>query len=248
MVFGKKKRKKSKKTEPAKCPSSSDQFNKLLADAQAAAACDSTCQRNKKIDDLRKKYEYAKGHMNPKMINEAEKHFFIFAKGQRVYNEMHEAKLKIQGHAVAKEVATNFKTAEHKIMDDIKNYNVLILNFPNVLDLYKTYKKQNIVLKKKIRDDGNDILTNERKTHYENQGSDALDTFFYVLTILFIIILIVFLVYVFKFRTDMPIMTKMGMFIGMIVLYFLSPYVLSAIIMAIYAIYGILPKNVHLTV
>jgi len=114
--------------------------------------------------------------------------------------------------------------------------------------LYKKYKAENLLLKKKIKDEGNDILTNERKTFYENQGQTTLNTVFYVLTVLYIICLVAFLIFVFAFPSDLKLMSKLGIFVGLIVLYFLSPYILSFIVSVAYFIYNALPKNVHLSV
>jgi hypothetical protein len=224
------------------------QFNNMLNDAKERVSCDSSCQHRRKASELKKRYEFAKTHMNSDMINQAQKNFIVFAKGQPVYDEMHYEQLKRQAQIIGKAIADKFHKEATQIVSDIKSYAVLLLNYPNVLALFKTYTRENIAMKKRIKEDGNDILTNERKTFYESQGNETLNTFYYVLTIIYIIVLLVFLGCIFKMPSEMGLMVKLGIFVGLIVLYFVSPYILSAIISSIYYIYSIMPKDVHLTV
>jgi hypothetical protein len=224
------------------------QFNNMLNDAKQRVSCDSSCQHRRKAAELKKKYEFAKTHMNDKMIHQAQKNFIVFAKGQPVYDEIHDAQLRRQAQQIGKAIIDKFHTESSKIVSDIKSYAVLLLNYPNVLDLFNTYKRENVAMKKQIKEDGNDILTNERKTYYETQGNETLTTFFYVLTIIYIIVLLVFLGCTFAMPSEMNLVLKLGIFVGLIVLYFVSPYILSAIVSAIYYIYSIMPKDVHLTV
>ena len=228
--------------------SQTDHFNTLLDNARERVSCDSECQHRKKADELRKKYEFAKIHMNTEFKREAEKDYIVFAKGQQVYNDVLDEQLKEKALEIGTKIIDKFNEAGKKITTDINSYTVMLLNYKNVLDLYKTYKKENLALKKQIKEDSNDILTNERKTYYENQGNETLNTFYYVLIVIYIIILIVFLGCIFTMPSELKLMVKLGIFIGMILLYFVSPYILSAIIAGIYYIYSKMPKNVHLTV
>ena len=224
------------------------QFNNMLNEAKQRMSCDSACQHRKKATELKKKYEFAKTHMNSDMINRAEKNFIVFAKGQPVYDELHNEQLRRRAQKIGEKIIENFNKEAIKIVSDIKSYAMLLLNYPNVLDLFNTYTKENIALKKQIKEDGNDILTNERKTYYETQGNETLNSFYYVLTIIYIIVLIVFLGCMFLMPSGMNLMVKLGVFVGLIVLYGVSPYVLSAVVTSVYFIHSKLPKNVHLTV
>ena len=227
-----------------------DHFNTLLDQARETVSCDPACQHRKKAQELKDKYmTMLKDEKTlPEDIRKAEKSFIVFTQGQNVYNDVLDNQLKNKAQQITTTIVDNFNKDGKKITTDINSYNVLLLNYKNVLDLYKTYKSENVELKKNIQEEGNDMLTNERKTYYENQGYTTLNTFYYVLTIIYIIILIVFLGSIFMFPSEMKMMVKFGILVGLIVLYFISPYLLSTIISIVYFIYNKLPKNVHLTI
>uniref|UniRef100_A0A6C0LLZ6 Uncharacterized protein n=1 Tax=viral metagenome TaxID=1070528 RepID=A0A6C0LLZ6_9ZZZZ len=233
-----------------KAPTQVDHFNKLIDQANERNSCDEQCQYLKKSTELKEKYMQSiqNKKTSSHQIEEAQQNYIVFTKGRPVYDEVLDDELTKKAQEIGKHIETSFGKETKKIIADIHSYNVLLLNHKNLIDLYKKYKAENLLLKKKIKDEGNDILTNERKTFYENQGQTTLNTVFYVLTVLYIICLVAFLIFVFAFPSDLKLMSKLGIFVGLIVLYFLSPYILSFIVSVAYFIYNALPKNVHLSV
>jgi len=227
-----------------------DHFNTILDQARESVSCDAACQYRKKAQDLKDKYmNMLQGEKTlPEDLRKAEKNYIVFTKGQNAYNDVLDNQLKNKAQQITSTILDNFNKDGNKITTDINSYNVLLLNYKNVLDLYKRYKSENDELKKNIQEEGNDILTNERKTYYENEGYTTLNTFYYVLTIIYIIVLIVFLGSIFMFPSEMKMMVKFGILFGLIILYFISPYLLSTIVSIVYFIYNKLPKNVHLTI
>ena len=223
-----------------------DQFNKLLEQAKEQISCDAACQYRKTAQELKDKYD---AQLNCKKgIDEAEKNYIVFTKGQNVYDDILDERLNDKAEQINSSYLYNFDKDGKKITTDINSYNVLLMNYKNVLDLYEKYKNENNELKKKIQEEGNDSLTNERKTYYEEQGYTTLHTFYYVLSVIYIIILITFFVSIFMFPSDMRMLSKFGILAGLIVLYYISPYLLSFIVSVLYFIYNRLPKNVHLTI
>ena len=227
-----------------------DHFNTLLDRANELNACDQQCQFLKKSAELKEKYMQSiqNKKTSTQQIEEAQQNYIVFAKGQPVYDDVLDEELTKKARKIGKHIETSFGKETKKIITDIHSYNALLLSYRNLIDLYKKYKVENQLLKRKIKDEGNDILTNERKTFYEDQGQETLKTVFYVLTVLYIVCLVAFLIFAFAFPSDLELMSKIGIFIGLIVLYFACPYILSFIISTAYFIYKILPKNVHLTV
>ena len=227
-----------------------DHFNTLLDQARESISCDSACQHRKTAQELKNKYMHAiqQEKTLPEDIRKTQKEFIVFTKGQNVYNDILHEQLKNKVHKINETILDNFNKDGKKITTDINSYNVLLLNYKNVLDLYKTYKSENKELKKKIKEEGNDILTNERKTYYEDQGYTTLNTFHYVLSIIYIITLMVFFISIFMFPSEMSKMVKFGILVGLIILYFISSYILSFIVSIVYFIYNKLPKNVRLTI
>lgn len=227
-----------------------DHFNTLLDQANERNACDPQCQYLKKSAELKEKYMLSiqNKKTSSHQIEEAQQNYIVFTKGQPVYDEVLDEELTKKAQKIGKQIETSLGKETKQIVTDIHSYNALLLNYTNLIDLYKKYKADNIRIKTKIKEEGNDILTNERKTFYENQGQTTLNTFFYVLTVLYIVSLVAFLIFVFVFPSDLKLMTKLGIFAGLIVLYFVCPYILSFIISILHLIYNAVPKNVHLSV
>tara|TARA_B110000971_G_scaffold167615_1_gene171875 strand:+ start:5053 stop:5742 length:690 start_codon:yes stop_codon:yes gene_type:complete len=225
----------------------SKHFNKLLHDARERMTCDTACQRGKKIEELKIKYEYAKDNMNTTRINEAERDYIVFSDGQDVYNDVVDDKLRKEAQQIGNEVIGNFNKAGQQITTDIESNALLLLNYHNILDLLKTYTAENLKLNKQIKLDGNDVLTNDRKTVYEEQGQTTLNTLHYALTVIYICFFIASLVYMFWVPSDKTAVVKVALSTGLVILFFLSTYILSTVISLSYYIYNMLPKNVNLS-
>lgn len=131
-------------------------------------------------------------------------------------------------------------------MVQINTYDGILLNFKNIFELFKKYKKENIELYEEFKEESNDILTNERKTYYEDQNIDSLKTYYYYfLLVVYIICVFCFGVFslIYPSQTDWKI--RFLIFIAFIALPFFSTWILGKILYFIYEAYNLLPKNVY---
>lgn len=226
-----------------------DHFNELLNNAKEMNTCDSECQYRKKSQELHKRLERSlevKKEL-PGRIEDNEREFIVFTKGKQFYKNMVDKKIKKDIEEILRQFILDFNNDSKNMTRNIDTYDNLYVNYDNVKDLYKTYKKENMMLRKNIKIEGNDILTNERKTYYEEQGITTLLSYNYALSIIYAILLVLFIIFFFVYPTDMGLGGKAGVILGLVVLYFVLPYILGAIIATAYFIYGKLPKNVYAT-
>ena len=91
-----------------------------------------------------------------------------------------------------------------------------------------------------------DILKNERKTYYEDQGIDSLHSYYYWLLAGYIITIIGVVVSMLGFPSDWSIMQKIVVVMGLIMLPFGSSYIMGVIIRLLHGAYNLLPKNAYL--
>ena len=106
------------------------------------------------------------------------------------------------------------------------------------------YKKLSI---SELKENTNDVLTNERKTYYQDQGIDSLNFFYsYIFLIVYIIFIICFGIFSFIFPSDIKWYIRLIILISFIILPFVSTKLLSMVIWFFYKIYEVLPRNVHL--
>ena len=100
---------------------------------------------------------------------------------------------------------------------------------------------------KQLKDDSSDVLTNERKTYYQDQGIDNLKFwYYYVLLTIYIIIVAGFGVFSFIYPSQMNWKYRFAILIGLCVLPFVSTYLLDFFLKLLHYLYELMPKNVRL--
>ena len=235
---------------PTSCPVPSDHFNNLLEQARSAVTCDSDCQHRKKAQELKDKYLAAKARVSsgPSDADVAEKKYLLFTQGQSGYNEHLDNTLNAKADKISEMFLEKFKDDAKNVSSGMLTYHSLFINYTNVLDLYKKYKEENIILEKNVKNDSSDILTNERKTFYEDQGVDSLNLYYYIMSIVYIITLVGFVIAIFFSPSAFSIMAKVGILVGLIILPFISSRIVSLIVGAANKIYNTMPKNAHLNI
>jgi hypothetical protein len=112
--------------------------------------------------------------------------------------------------------------------------------------LYLKYKEENIQLITDLKNVTSDVLTNERKTFYQDQKIDGLKNFyFYILWSIYIICFVGFVVFSLWYPSQTSFTVKIASIIGFLALPFVSKWILGQIIYLIYKGYELLPKNVY---
>jgi hypothetical protein len=225
-----------------------NQFNSFLQKAADAITCNSECQRNRKIDSLRQKFINAQTNIASanNQLQVAEKNYVTYAEGQGEYNDLLQQQLEEKANLISDKFQENFNKETTQVTRLIQTYGGILLNFKNIVDLYFHYKKENIKLFKKLKEETNDVLTNERKTYYIDQQSETLTNFyFYFLLIIYVIIMISYLLFSFIYPSNTSFLKRILIFIGLGILPFLSYFILAGIIYIGYIIIGFIPKNVY---
>jgi hypothetical protein len=235
---------------PPTCPVPSDHFNNLLEQARSAVTCDSDCQHRQKSQELKDKYLAAKAQVasGPNDADIAEKKYLLFTQGQSGYNDHLDSSLNAKADKIVEMFLEKFKDEVKNVTSSVSTYHSLFINHTNVVDLYKTYKTENIILEKKVKNDSSDIMTNERKTFYEDQGIDSLNLYYYIMTIVYIITLVGFAISIYFAPSAFGVKVKCGILVGLIILPFISSRIVSSIVSATNKIYNVMPKNAHLSV
>jgi hypothetical protein len=226
-------------------------FNKLVEQAKQAVMCDSNCQKEKKTQELKEKYLAAQQNLLSAGSQEVEakKNYVVFTKGELAYHNERQDELHKQAQLIVNKFNDNFNTYLQQIKLQIDSYNGLIVNFKNVVELYLKYKEENVILTKKVKDNSSDVLTNDRKTYYENQGVDTLKSVYnYILLLIYIIFVIGYIFTAVFYQSQINWKIRFLILILLFILPFIAPWILGLTINLIYNIYELLPKNIHLTI
>lgn len=225
-----------------------DKFNSMIDQATAAISCDSECQNQQKDEQLKQAYLDAQTNLAtaPNNVFVSRQNYVVFDQGQPAYDELIDSELLQQAQKLTSYYQNNFTDESQNIIFNTNTYSGLLLNLKNIFDLFLIYKEENIKLLKKIKEETNDILTNDRKTYYQDQGIDNLKFYYhYFFLLIYIIAILAYIIYNFMYPSQISILLRVLFLALMVLLPFISTWILGKIISIIYDIYNWLPKNAH---
>jgi len=226
-------------------------FNSFLSKAAATIACGSECQKQRTSEQLKQNYLNSQTNLDsaPNQVQVAQQKYITFTQGQQAYNNLNTQQLEKQSQVESTNFQNNFNKEAAEIQLSIDTYSGLYINLQNVYDLFVNYKNENEELYKRLKDETSDTLTNARKTYYEDEGIDNLQFwYYYVLLTFYVIFALSFGILSFIYPSQINWKYRLAIFIGLLVLPFLSTFLLDLFLSILNYIYGFMPKNVHLTV
>ena len=164
------------------------------------------CKKTKEKKDLEKKYLEAKLNAKtaPSQLQNAERNLMVFEGGSAKYNKHMKSEFESQAYQIAETFNQSFQEELTNVNTNIKTYESLLTNYTNVLELYQMITKENLLLKKDIAITSGDIITNNRKSIYENQIIDNLHYWYGWIRFFYIIIIISFVIGLFLLSWETP--------------------------------------------
>lgn len=228
-----------------------DNFNSFLQQAAQAATCGSACQQQQTSEQLQQTYLNAEANLATadNQVQVAQKNYITFTQGVQAYDTLNEQELNQKAISLATEFQNRFNTEIKHATTAVDSYNGLLTNLDNVFELYYKYKNENNELYKTYQNTSSDVLTNERKTYYQDQGVSFLNYIYkYIILTIYVIIVIAYFIFNFIYPTQYNFKYRIIIFIILVILPYISAYILSYLIKLLYTIYNLLPKNVHLSV
>ena len=225
-----------------------DKFNLMIEQATNMIACDSTCQQQKTANELKTKYLNSQTNLAtaPNQYELAKKNYLIYSQGQSSYNEQVDNELTQKAKKLSLFYKENFNKESANILSSINSYSGLLVNLNNVSELLAKYKNENEKLSKQIKKESNDILTNERKTYYQDEGIENLKFYYYYfLVTIYFICLAAFGIFNFIYPSQFSFNMRIFIFVLLFILPFISTWILGKLIFLFYSAYEVLPKNVH---
>jgi hypothetical protein len=223
-------------------------FNSFINQASNAIMCDANCQKQKQSEQLKQIFQNAEANLvtSEGQVQVAEKNYITYVGGPSAYNDFINKKLKQEAREKANKINQLVDVAVADISASIDTYEGLLLNFKNVVELHNKYTEDNKNLEKDLKNETHDVLTNDRKTYYENQEVDNLKFYYvYFLLTIYVIIVICFIIFGFIYPSQNSPASRLFIFIGLLILPFFSSWLLASLIEIIYYLYSLLPKNVY---
>lgn len=223
-------------------------INTFLDKATKVISCDSECQKQQVETKLKDKYLNAQSNLTLALpeFQLAKKNYYTYVSGQNGYNEMMETEYEQSADLIVQKFKENYQDEINKIKSQLETYNGLLINYKNIVDLDRKYKRENEQLYKQLKEDSNDILTNERKTYYENQQNELLNSYYYyILWVIYIITIVFLIIFSLIYPSQKSLKSKIMVIVVFVALPFISTFILGKIIYILYWLFGLLPKNVY---
>jgi len=223
-------------------------FNTFIQQASDSITCNSDCQKEREAEKLKQAYLDSETNLasaDSKLADAREK-YLVFTEGSSVYNEMVESELQDEAELIANTFSDNFDEEVVKIQTQIDSLDTVVTSYDYAVELLRKYKLENKELFNELKDESNDVLTNERKTYYENQQIDSLKFYYlYFLIGIYVICVICFVIFSFIYPSQLSSIAKLLTVGAFIVLPFFSTWILGMIIFLAHKAYNLIPKNVY---
>lgn len=170
-------------------------LNDFIQTASEQLLCDANCQQANNANKLEQSLMNAKSNLQtaPTQMHQAQKEYIIFTQGEQAYEELEDKQALQHLREIRDKLFKMFAKETDTLRLWITTYANTLSNYINVNDLEKHYLKENAQLSKQLRENRADIVTNERKTYYENQGIETLSFYyFYFLVVLYILCVVIY--------------------------------------------------------
>lgn len=222
-------------------------FNDLINKASELLSCDETCQRNKK--QLQLKEKYLKSKVNyltaPAQVETTYKNYLTYTEGEVAYSEHNKKVLSEKARALAKTFASEFHEQIQKAKSLIATYDGLFVNYAHVVEYYDDLVQKNKIMTLSLKNKSSDIVTNDRKTYYEDQKVDSLYFYYRVILFIYLVVLISYAVSII-FRPAEMGRKKQTIILVIFIIY---PFVAARLFLfvgdMVEKLKTVLPKNVY---
>ena len=140
-----------------------NKFNTLISQASDAVLCNSECRKQRETDKLKQNYLNSQTNLAsaPNQVQVAQKNYITFTEGPAGYNDLLDNQLQEKAQEITDTFTEYFVSDSKEITTQIDTYEGLLINFKNVAELYLKYKKENVQLVTDLKNETNDVLTND---------------------------------------------------------------------------------------
>jgi hypothetical protein len=206
--------------------------------------CDAECRKKQQLVILEQNYQNAKSNLAnaPSEYEIAKKKYYASLGNNSSIEQMDYSN---KADKIGITLQNNFNKSYKEASILLQSYEGVYINLNNVFDLLQNYIKENNNLENKIKKISSDIVTNDRKTFYEDQSIEVLKKYYKWMKYVYIFILIVYIFCIFLIPQQMSRIKEL------LILFFLIlyPFIVIPVWKFILKIYNkikeIVPKNVY---
>ena len=224
-----------------------NKFNDLINNVNNSINCGPSCVEKNTVEQLKQKYLDAQTNQETAdyQVFNAAKNYITYTEGEPGYNTYLEKTLTSKGNSIADTFNQNFINNSSIIKNNINTFKSLFINVNNVKDLYNKYKNDNDNLEDELKNKSHDILTNDRKSFYQDQGINNLNTYYTFLLVVYIVIVVVFLLAIIFVKTEVKLFYRILILISLIIYPFIIMFAFNTIKDTINTVKDYIPSNAY---
>jgi hypothetical protein len=158
---------------------------------------------------------------------------------------MREEELKQKSEKISELLGENFNDELSSALTMNSYLNTALINSSYTTELLKGYTEKNLELQLLLRNRHGDILTNDRKTYYETDALNSLQSWYKLWWYLYYMLVLVLIIALIMSPNDLSLIKKIVLSIILIGYPYFIDYIVKWINGKIMSIYSNLPKNVY---
>ena len=219
----------------------STQINDMLNQSLAAITVNPESQRQQTLNNLEQNYLDAQTNLQtaPVQLETTKKNYYVYKVGETNYNNMQEQEVQQQADLITQQIANKFNEETNNAHLMNSYYNTEVINSANTIELYEEYLKKNADLEKSIKELHGDVLTNDRKTYYENDAIDNVKLWHKFFKICYYILVAAYVISIFVSTSEMSRVKQVVIAIILAV----YPFIIDPIVKWLYSMYLSLENN-----
>jgi hypothetical protein len=227
-------------------------INDILTKLNNKISCDSSCQRQKKIDDLKNKWMNAeqRGANSEEEIEQAKMNYYLYAGGENAYNEVKNSEYAQSASDYSSDATNEMNQLQYEMNDSLDRYVYNTEHVQSLNELYEIKVKKNGEIENKIDEYNKITFTSQRKIVYENHDMNRIQTYHKIIIFLYYGLFLYYLVDG-NFFADK--LYKDRIMVSVFLFYLLFPFILKFVVRKLfdlanaisYAFNNKLHKNVY---
>jgi hypothetical protein len=207
-------------------------------------------QKDQQNQKLLEKYNQAKNTFEtaPTNLTQAKREYIESSEGIVGYNALRGSEAIDEADKIAKQYTEQFNDNIVLITTLNSAYKSLSNNYTINNRLLNKLIDENEDMQKLLDSYKSDILTSDRKTFYEDQGSDMLSNWYKFFITLYILSAVILTMSLFLAANTFTIGKKIGIVLIIIIYPFIIYYIIEILLIIMRSIYDLLPKNVYVSI
>ena len=221
-------------------------INKFINFANETIACGPSCKRERKIQNLKEKYETTKREYQngEQRIEAAEKEYLTYAKGDIFYYQMLRDKNKQKAINNMNKKEKNYEKKINELRNKQKDNNILSSNLLEIKEYHQNLVDENKEIEDNINEFKKIVYTSDRKAYYENEELKSIKEKISIYKIIHFTIFTLLIFYVLLHKRDFRVNTllRLAFFLSMP---FVGIYIINKFLELLNFILSFFPDNVY---